>query len=104
MEGGELALIYFMSEKLVFSASTLPPGERSNLDPGHAGAHEVAYCVSGEVILEIGDGEGQFVRLGAGDAALIYEGVPHTAFNAGPDPAQMVWCVAPSLGRELVHS
>lgn len=103
MEGGELALIYFMTDKLVFSASTLPPGQKSTRDPGHAGAHEVAYCMQGEVVIEIAEGEGHFVRLGVGDAALIYEGVPHTAFNAGSEPAELIWCVAPSLGRPLIH-
>lgn len=103
MEGGELALVYFMSDKLVFSTSVLPPGQKSNRDPGHTGAHEVVYCMSGEVVVEIGDGEGHFVRLSTGDAALIYEGVPHRAFNAGSEHAEMMWCAAPSLGRPLVH-
>ena len=103
MEGGELALIYFMSERIVFSWSAIPPGQSSTRDPGHAGAHEVVYCVRGEVVLEIGDGEGDFVRLAAGDAALIYEGVPHTAFNAGSELTEMIWATAPSLGRELIH-
>jgi uncharacterized RmlC-like cupin family protein len=103
MEGNELALIYFMSDKIVFSASVLQPGQKSIRDPGHPGAHEVVYCMRGEVVIEIGDGQGQFVRLGTGDAALLYEGVPHTAFNASSEPAEMIWAAAPSLGRPLVY-
>ena len=34
MEGSELALIYFMSDKIVFTASVRPPGQKSNRDPG----------------------------------------------------------------------
>jgi uncharacterized protein YjlB len=74
------------------------------VDPGHPGAHEVAYCVSGELVLELGQREGDFVRLRAGDAFLIDEGVAHTAFNPGEHPAHVVWAAAPSLGRSLVHS
>jgi oxalate decarboxylase/phosphoglucose isomerase-like protein (cupin superfamily) len=103
MENDELALIYFQSEKLTFSTSVLQPGTRSNVDPGHPGAHEVAYCVSGEVVLELGQGEADFVRLRAGDAFLINDGIAHTAFNPGADPAHVVWAAAPSLGRPLVQ-
>jgi uncharacterized RmlC-like cupin family protein len=102
MEGGELANVYFMSDKIVFSSSVLPPGQKSVRDPGHEGAHEVVYCMRGEIVIEIGDGKGHFVRLVEGDAALIYEGVPHTAYNAGAEPAEMIWAAAPSLGRPLV--
>lgn len=103
MEGDELAMIYFQSERLVVASSKLPPGGRSNRDPGHPGAHEVAYCISGEAVIEIGDREGEFVRLQAGDAVLIYEGVPHTAYNPTDELAELLWCAAPNLGRPLVH-
>jgi oxalate decarboxylase/phosphoglucose isomerase-like protein (cupin superfamily) len=104
MENEELALIYFQSERLTFATSVLPPGARSNLDPGHPGAHEVAYCVSGELVLELGHGDGHFVRLKAGDAVLIHEGIAHTAFNPGAQPAEVVWAAAPGLGRPLVYA
>jgi uncharacterized cupin superfamily protein len=103
MEGGELANVYFMTDKIVFSSSVLSPGQKSSRDPGHEGAHEVVYCMRGEVVVEIGDGRGHFVRLEAGDAALIFEGVPHTAYNPGAEPAEMIWAAAPSLGRPLVY-
>jgi len=102
MEGAELANIYFMSDKIVFTASVLPAGQKSSRDPGHEGAHEVVYCMRGEAIIEIGEGDGHFIRLETGDAALIYEGVPHTAYNPGASPAELIWAVAPSLGRDLV--
>jgi oxalate decarboxylase/phosphoglucose isomerase-like protein (cupin superfamily) len=103
MEGDELALFYFQSDKLTLVSSMLGPGRKSARDPGHAGAHEIVYCIQGEVILEISEGDREFVRVGAKDAALIYEGVPHTVYNAGSEHAEMIWCVAPSLGRPMIY-
>jgi Cupin domain len=90
MDGGEMVLRYFTTDKILFSASTLAPGERSNRDPGHAGAHEIGYCEAGQIVLQFGDG----------DAILIHESVPHTLFNPGPDQARVTWSIAPSLGRQ----
>jgi mannose-6-phosphate isomerase-like protein (cupin superfamily) len=103
VEGGELALVYFQTDRLVFAASSLQPGQKSLRDPGHEGADEVAYCIRGEVVIELGEREGSFVRLGPGDALLIREGVPHTVYNLGAEPAEMTWCAAPSLGRTLIY-
>ena len=47
IEGGELTRLYFESPKILFATSTLPPGERSPLDPGHEGAHEVGDLRAG---------------------------------------------------------
>jgi quercetin dioxygenase-like cupin family protein len=102
MENEELALVYFESDKLLFATSFLPPGTSSNLDSGHPGAHEVAFCTAGEVVLELGEARERSVRLTAGDAFLIEEGVPHTVYNAGREQAAMVWAVAPGLGRPLI--
>jgi uncharacterized RmlC-like cupin family protein len=100
MDGGEMVLRYFQTDKILFSASTLAPGERSNRDAGHAGAHEIGYCETGQIVIQFGDGdEREFVRIQSGDAILIHEGVPHTLFNPGPDQARVTWSIAPSLGR-----
>ena len=100
MDGGEMVLRYFTTDRILFSASTLAPGERSNRDPGHAGAHEIGYCEAGQIVLQFGDGDDrEFVRIAAGDAILIHESVPHTLFNPGPDQARVTWSIAPSLGR-----
>jgi quercetin dioxygenase-like cupin family protein len=103
MEYEELALVYFQTDKLLFATSFLPPGTRSGLDSGHPGAHEVAYCVAGEIVLELGENREEAVRLKAGDAYLIEEGVPHTVYNAGREHAHVTWSVAPSLGRPLIQ-
>ncbi len=100
MDGGEMVLRYFQTDKILFSASTLAPGERSNRDAGHSGAHEIGYCEAGQVVLQFGDGDDrEFVRVRAGDAILIEEGVPHVVFNPGPEQARVTWSIAPSLGR-----
>jgi quercetin dioxygenase-like cupin family protein len=100
MDGGEMVLRYFTTDKILFSASTLAPGERSTRDPGHIGAHEIAYCEAGQCVLQFGDGDDrEFVRLEAGDAILIHDGVPHVFLNPGPDQARVTWSIAPSLGR-----
>ncbi len=100
LDGGEKVLRYFTTDKILFSSSTLAPGQASGRDPGHAGAHEIGFCVEGEVVMQFGDGaEREFVQLEAGDAVLIGEGVPHIVFNPGPGQARMTWSIAPSLGR-----
>ncbi len=101
MEYEEMALLYFRTDKLTFATSHLPPGTKSGYDPGHPGAHEVAYCAEGEVVLELGDEKQEAVRLTRGDAYLIGDGIPHTVYNAGREHAVVVWAAAPSLGREL---
>lgn len=103
IEGDEVIRIYFSSDKIVFSASTLQPGQSSTHDPGHEGAHEVVFCISGEIFVELGEDGGEFVALAAGDAALIEEGVPHRVINAGDETAFMAWATAPSLGRPLIY-
>jgi uncharacterized cupin superfamily protein len=100
MDGGELVMRYFRTGKLMFSATTIPPGGRSNRDAGHAGAHEIGYCIEGQIVMQFGDGdEREFVRLTAGDSVLIHEGVSHVVFNPGPGQARVSWSIAPDLGR-----
>jgi quercetin dioxygenase-like cupin family protein len=100
MDGGEMVLRYFQTDKILFSASTLAPGQRSNRDAGHSGAHEIGYCEAGQIVIQFGDGpDREFVRIRPGDSILIHEGVPHTLFNPGPDQARVTWSIAPSLGR-----
>ena len=103
VEGAELAWIYFDSGRIVLAASTLAPGARSTRDPGHPGAHEVGYCVSGRFVLEVGGSERRFVEVNAGDAVLIGDGIPHIVHNPGPEQAEMVWAAAPSLGRPIIY-
>lgn len=98
MEDKECTLVYFHTGKVVFSVSTLLPGDRSALDPGHVGAEEVAYVVQGMVVMEFPDAK-RYVRLQGGDAVLIPESEPHVFHNVGTELAKLVWATAPHLGR-----
>ncbi len=98
LEGGELVRLYFDSGKLFFSVATILPGQRGMLDPGHEGAHEVAYVAKGRLVFEF-PRQKKWVELEAGDAVLIPEGEPHGVVNAGEEMAVVTWCVAPGLGR-----
>lgn len=98
MEGDECTLVYFHTDKLILSVSTLLPGHKSALDPGHVGAHEVAYVVQGTIVMEFPQRK-QYVQLKAGEAVFIPEGEPHLFYNVGTELAKVVWCTAPHLGR-----
>jgi mannose-6-phosphate isomerase-like protein (cupin superfamily) len=98
MEGDECTLVYFHTDKLVFSVSTLHPGHKSALDPGHVGAQEVAYVIQGVIVMEFPQ-QKRCVRVRAGQAIFIPEGEPHLFYNVGPEIAKVVWCTAPHLGR-----
>lgn len=97
IEGDECSLVYVHTDKLLFAVSTLLPGQRSSLDPGHVGAHEVVYVIQGTVVLEFPQLT-RNVRLEPGDALLIPEGEPHTLYNVGSEIAKTTWSTAPHLG------
>jgi quercetin dioxygenase-like cupin family protein len=98
LEGGELVRIYFRSGKLVYSVSSILPGQRGVLDPGHHDAHEVAYVARGRLVFEFPNLK-KWVELEAGDAVLVPEDEPHAIVNAGEEAAVVVCCAAPNLGR-----
>ena len=98
IEGDEFVRKYFHTERLVFAVSVLQPGQKSALDPGHAGADEVCYVVEGGIAVVFPDSN--LVReLEAGDGILIPDSVAHEIVGLGTEPAVMVWCTAPGLGR-----
>jgi mannose-6-phosphate isomerase-like protein (cupin superfamily) len=101
-EADETSYVYFQSRRLAFAASKLDGGGSSPVDPGHPAAHEVLYCQSGRVRVSLGD-QKELVELRAGDALLIYDGVPHQVTALG-GPAELVWCAAPSWGRDVLTS
>lgn len=100
MAGDEMAEMYFWTDRLVFSVSRIPPGGRSSRDPGHKGADEVCYVISGTLVIEFPSLQ-RWERVGAGDAIVIPEGQPHVAINPGDQTAVSVWATAPQLGYEL---
>jgi mannose-6-phosphate isomerase-like protein (cupin superfamily) len=92
LEGPELCREFVRTPKLWLGTSTLQPGQRGNIDPGHKLSQEVFYCCSGHVLLF---DEKQYYELFAGDAILIPEELPHTLINIGDVTAVLVWAGAP---------
>jgi mannose-6-phosphate isomerase-like protein (cupin superfamily) len=100
MAGEEKAMMYFWTDRLVFSMSEIPPGAGSSRDPGHDGADEVCYVFKGTLILEF-PGLDRKEKLEPGDAILIPEKEPHIVFNPGTETAVSAWATAPQLGYEI---
>jgi oxalate decarboxylase/phosphoglucose isomerase-like protein (cupin superfamily) len=101
MEGGECVRLFANTGKIMFSVATLPAGQRGALDPGHGGAHEVAYLVKGNVVFEFPNRKDskKWLELHAGDAVIIPEGEAHSVINIGAEAAEISWSLAPDLGR-----
>jgi mannose-6-phosphate isomerase-like protein (cupin superfamily) len=92
MEGAEHCREYVKTEKLWLGTSTLPPGARGNIDPGHANSQEVFFVCRGHVLLF---DEVQYYELFEGDAIFIPETLPHTLINIGEESAIIAWAGAP---------
>jgi oxalate decarboxylase/phosphoglucose isomerase-like protein (cupin superfamily) len=101
IEGGECVRVYANTGKILFSVATLPAGQKGALDPGHQGAHEVAYVIQGHIIAEFPDRKDnkKWLELRAGDAVIIPEGEAHSIINIGEETAVVSWSLAPDLGR-----
>lgn len=95
LEGVEVCRKYFETEKLTFGTSTLLPGQRGDIDPGHANSHEVFFVVRGHVLLLV-ETTGELYELFEQDAILMPETVPHTLINIGTEEAVISWSKAPS--------
>lgn len=94
-EGPELCHEYIRNESLWFGSSLVNPGDTGAIDPGHEGAWEVFYCVSGAGIID--DGENEYT-LRAGDVLAIPPAIPHRIHNRGTEPVLMVWAGGPGSG------
>jgi mannose-6-phosphate isomerase-like protein (cupin superfamily) len=103
LDGDEVVRRFFRTGKLNFSVSTLKPGGKSSVDPGHTDAHEIGYIIQGVIRIEF-PGLGQSFRLEAGDCVFIPEREPHTLYNVGTETARMTWSTAPNLGRPVPGS
>jgi mannose-6-phosphate isomerase-like protein (cupin superfamily) len=98
MEDDECSRIYFWTDKIIFSVCTLLPGQRTPMDKGHAGAHEVIYCIQGHTVIYLPD-EKRYEELFEGDALCLPDGAPHEAVNVGDVVAKLSWSLAPHMGR-----
>jgi uncharacterized cupin superfamily protein len=92
MEGPELCREYVRTPLMWLGTSTLQPGQRGNIDPGHKNSVETFYVCCGHVLLY---DESQYYELFAGDAIFIPKELPHTLINIGEETAVLVWAGAP---------
>jgi oxalate decarboxylase/phosphoglucose isomerase-like protein (cupin superfamily) len=103
LEGNEFVRIYAHTDKLLFAVASIPAGLRGPLDPGHAGAHEVAYVIKGHFVFEFPNSH-KFIELREGDAVLIPEGEAHCPVNIGEELGVVSWSLAPHMGRDDLPS
>ncbi len=96
LEGEECSQIYVKTGRLIFTVSTLLPGQKACLDKGHDGADEVCYIISGTIIVHLPDMD-EYHKLNEGDAILIPEGVPHYSVHVGEVKSVTAWACAPHL-------
>lgn len=94
-EGPEVCREYFVTPKITFGTSTLKPGQRGDIDPGHADSHEVFFVVKGHVLLFV-ESTDMYYELFEQDAIIMPETVPHTLINIGDVEAVISWSKAPS--------
>lgn len=94
MEDAEVCREYYKTDKITFGMSELPAGAVGGLDTGHSEAHEVFYCVQGEVLCYCSQDD-KYYHLKEGDAMLMPEGHDHKLFNIGDEKAILTWSCAP---------
>jgi mannose-6-phosphate isomerase-like protein (cupin superfamily) len=94
MEGDEYCRLYYKTNQLVFGTSTLQPGKKGAIDPGHKNGYEIFYAAKGRVICSFPKANKQ-VELDEGDIVIIPPGEPHELMNNGTVEALVVWSLAP---------
>jgi len=99
MEGDECTEIYAFTDKIIFSISTLFPGQHSCLDRGHKNADEICYLIQGKIMVHFPNEE-EYYLLEMGDAILIPPGEPHYSINVGEEKSITVWAGA---GPNMKH-
>ncbi|MGA3407039.1 MAG: cupin domain-containing protein [Candidatus Bathyarchaeia archaeon] len=94
MEGDECCRLYYKTNQLVFGTSTLQPGKKGAIDPGHKNGYEIFYVAKGRVICSFPKSSKQ-VELDEGDIVVIPPGEPHELTNNSTVEALVVWSLAP---------
>ena len=94
LEGDEFCRLYYKTEQLLFGTSTLQPGKKGAVDPGHKKGHEIFYATKGQVVCNFPK-IGKQVELEEGDIVVIPPGEPHELTNNGTVEAVVVWSLAP---------
>ena len=98
MEEDECSRIYFFTDKLIFTVSTLLPGQKTPLDTGHKDAYEIVYCIQGKAVLHLPQ-EDRYEKLEQGDAVCIPSGESHQVINVGESLVKLSWSLAPHMGK-----
>ena len=96
LEGEECSQIYVKTGKLIFTISTLLPGQKACLDKGHDEADEVCYVINDTIIMHLPSME-EYHKLNESDAILIPEGKTHYSVNIGEIKSATAWACAPHL-------
>jgi mannose-6-phosphate isomerase-like protein (cupin superfamily) len=94
MEGEEHCRLYFKNDQQLFGTSSLMPGKKGAIDPGHKHGHEVFYVASGTVICRFPRKETS-VELTEGDVVVVPPREPHELMNPGGSKAIVCWSLAP---------
>jgi oxalate decarboxylase/phosphoglucose isomerase-like protein (cupin superfamily) len=96
LEGAEVCREYVKTKKITFGSSTLPPGQKGEIDPGHPNSHEIFFVSRGHVLLRNPTNK-ITVELKEGAIAFIPEGAAHELINVGTEKAIVTWSLAPSI-------
>jgi len=96
MEGEECTRIYAHTDKLIFSISSLLPGQKACIDEGHTDADEICYVIQGKIVMHL-PGLDEYHEVNAGEAILIPPGEAHYSVNVGTEQALTAWACAPTL-------
>jgi mannose-6-phosphate isomerase-like protein (cupin superfamily) len=94
MEGDESCHLYYKTNQLVFGTSTLQPGKKGTVDPGHKNGFEIFYVAKGRVICSF-PRINKHEELGEGEIVVIPPGEPHELTNNGSVEALVCWSLAP---------
>jgi len=63
----------------------------------HRHSEELYHVIAGRCRLSIGT---EVVDLAVGDTVLIAPGTPHSVYNPGPEPVQLLCCCSPPYAHE----
>jgi len=94
MEGDEHCRLYVETDKIIFGTSSLLPGKRGSVDPGHKKGEEIFYVAKGRVICHFPE-KNVYQELEEGDIVVIPPGEPHQLINTGNEEAIICWSLAP---------
>lgn len=94
MEGDEHCRLYVETDKIIFGTSSLLPGKRGDVDPGHKKGEEIFYVAKGRVICHF-PGKKVYRELEEGDIVVIPPGEPHQLINTSDGEAIICWSLAP---------